>query len=157
MTRASTRRAFLNASLAIALLATAPFAARAEEAIQSQPTNTAGIAADILQCKRKDGVLTLRIGFRNVSGAKGEIAVIDGRNYDTYYLVAGNQKYFVLRDSEQTPLATDSGGTGYLAPKLESGETYVFWAKYPAPPEDVKAVSIFTPHTPPFDDVPISD
>jgi hypothetical protein len=33
----------------------------------------------------------------------------------------------------------------------------VWYAKYPAPPAEVKKVSYYTRATPPFEDVPVSD
>jgi hypothetical protein len=37
------------------------------------------------------------------------------------------------------------------------GESYVWWAKYPAPPAEQKKISYFTPITHLFDNVPITD
>ena len=38
------------------------------------------------------------------------VPLIDGRNYDSYYVVAAGKKHFVLRDSEKTPLAPAASG-----------------------------------------------
>jgi hypothetical protein len=128
------------------------------EAIQSQDTNVGGLVADITQCKRKDGVLTLKVRVRNTSSEKVNIYFTDGlRAYDKYYLTAGDKKYFVLRDTEDMPLATNENGSGYTNIDIEKGGSYTWWAKYPAPPADVTSVTFYTSFAPPFEDVPITD
>ena len=154
-----TRRACLIASLVGATLMSARIApASAQtEAIQSQDTNIGGLVADITQCKRKDGVLTLKVRLRNTSGKKASIHFTDGYNaYDKYYLTAGDKKYFILRDSEGVPLATDAGG-GYTNIDIDKDGSYTWWAKYPAPPAEVTSVSFYAAFAPPFEDVPITD
>ena len=131
---------------------------RAAGPIQVQDTNTAGVVAELTECKRQEGTLTIKIRFRNTGEAlKSSFYVIDGRNYDKYYFTASNKKYFVLRDSEKTPLASPEPGGGNLGVRLDKGGAFTFWAKYPAPPADIKKISVYTPLTPPFDNVPISD
>ena len=73
-----------------------------------------------------------------------------------FYVTAGNKKYFMLKDSEGIYLSSISASNGVEA-KLEPGQTYLFWAKYPAPSSDVKKINFITPVTPPFEDVPITD
>jgi len=127
------------------------------EAIQSQDTNIGGLVADITQCKRKADVLTLKIRLRNTSGKKASVYFTNGYGaYDKYYLTAGDKKYFVLRDSEGVPLATDEGG-GYTNIDIEKDGSYTWWAKYPAPPADVTSVTFYTSFAPPFEDLPITD
>lgn len=148
---------FFRAAAAAALalgVAVAAQSARAADPIQSQETNIAGVTADIVECKRAEGVLTLKLRFSGQ--VKEAFYVISGRNYDHYYLSAGTKKYLVLRDSEGTPLASPADGGGTVSAHLEKG-AFTFWAKYPAPPADVTKVNIYTPLTPPFDDVPVSD
>lgn len=134
-----------------------PAAAQAVNPIQSQDTHTAGIIAELIECKREEGVLTIKLRLRNTTDKMEETTLIDGRNYDAYYVTAENKKYFVLRDSEKNPLASQAGPFGNLRAKLAKGGTYVWWAKYPAPPAGVKKISYYTPLTPPFDNVPIKD
>jgi len=153
------RRACLIGTLAGAMLMYAGIApALAQtEAIQSQDTNIGGLVADLTECKRKGGVLTLKVRVRNTSDKKANIYFTNGYGtYDRYYLTAGDKKYFVLRDSEGAALATDEGG-GYTNVDLEKGGSYTWWAKYPAPPADVTSISFYTPFAPPFEDVPITD
>jgi len=153
------RRACLIGSLVGATLMSAGIApASAQtEAIQSQDTNVGGLVADITQCKRKDGVLTLKVRLRNTSDKKANVYFTNGYGtYDKYYLTAGDKKYFVLRDSEGVPLATDNGD-GYTNIDIEKDGSYTWWAKYPAPPTEVTSVSFYTAFAPPFEDVPITD
>jgi hypothetical protein len=134
-----------------------PTAAQAVNPIQSQDTNTAGIIAELIECKREDGVMTIKLRLRNTTDKEEKVTLISGLNYDAYYVTAENKKYLVLRDSEKKTLTPQASGSGILWVTLAKGGTYVWWAKYPAPPASVKKVSYYTPLTPPFDNVPIKD
>jgi hypothetical protein len=46
---------------------------------------------------------------------------------------------------------------GGLSMGLEPGAQYTWWAKYPAPPEEVKAVTLYTTVAAPLEDIPVSD
>ena len=150
----------------VVLIAAAPFArpasaqtppAPATGPLESQDTNLPGVVAELIECKRKEGVLTVKVRFHNTSGGEVRLNAIGGRNFDAYYVTAQSKKYFILRDSEQTPLAPESDGFGALTVKLPASASWTWWAKYPAPPPEVKTVSYFTPLGPPFEDVPITD
>jgi hypothetical protein len=121
--------------------------------IQTQETNSQGVVADLTECKRKDGVLTVKLGFRNTSG--GTVTFYTSRldDYDKVYVAADNKKYFILRDSEKEPLSGKTDGNVSLNP----GQSWHWWAKFPAPPATVKSINLLTPVASPFDDVPISD
>ncbi len=95
--------------------------------------------------------------FRNTGDEKVNVHVIDGGNYDEYYATAGSKKYFVLRDSDKTPLANPLNGYGTLYVDIPKGGTFTWYAKYPAPPDDVKKINYYTHITTPFEDVPIAD
>jgi len=125
--------------------------------LQTQETNAPGVMAELTECRRSEGVLNMRIRFRNTSAEKASFYPISGRNYDTFYVVAAGKKYFVLRDSEKTPLAVAADGSGSIYVDLPKGGTFTWWAKYPAPPADVKKVTFVTPHGAPFENVPVSD
>jgi hypothetical protein len=124
---------------------------------QTQDTNKAGLAAEIVECKRQDGILTIRMRIHNTADKDIDVFVIDNRNFHLYYGTAAAKKYLILEDSERTPLASRAGGNGSLGVKIPKGGSWVWWAKYPATPPDVKAVSCYTPLTPPFDGVPLTD
>ncbi len=124
-------------------------------AIQSQDTNIAGIAADLIEAKRSDGVLSVKVRLKN-TGAKAEtVKITYGHKIDEFYVQAESKKYFVLRDTEKVPLA--AGGDGQLYTGIAPGASFTWWAKYPAPPANVKKFNFYWPHGAPFDDVPITD
>ncbi|HUK87210.1 MAG TPA: hypothetical protein VLT85_06060 [Terriglobales bacterium] len=137
--------------------AAAPAAAPATPAIQSQDANQAGLVADLIECKRGDGVLTVKVRFRNTSGQPVKLSVIEARDYEKFYVTAGSKKYLILKDSEGAYLATQPNGFGNLNADIEPGQSWQWWAKFPAPPTDMSKITLVTPLAPPFDDVPISD
>jgi hypothetical protein len=57
----------------------------------------------------------------------------------------------VARDSEQHCVCS-RGVKG-----VQANSSVNLWAKFPAPPPDVKKISIIVPHFAPMDDVPIAD
>lgn len=129
----------------------------AQTAIQSQDSNISGVVAEITECKRAEGVLTIRMRLRNTGADKADVQLIRYRAFDGYYLTASNKKYFILQDSEKTPLAPAVDNTGSVSVSIPKGGAYTWWSKYPAPPADVKKVSYYTPITGPFDNIPITD
>lgn len=136
-----------------------PAAAQAPSALsEAQDVNgQSGVVAEIVQCKRDNGMLSIRLRLRNTGSAdvKGWRMVSD--NIDQFYVLASNKKYLVLRDSDKTPLASAfTGSYGTLDISIPAGGAYVWYAKYPAPPDDVKKISFYTPLTTPFEDVPVS-
>ena len=135
----------------------APAAAAAPPAIQSQDANQAGVVAELTECKRGEGVLTVKVRFRNASGNPIPLSVIDSRDYEKFYVTAGSKKYFILKDSEGAYLTPNANSFGSLGVDLKPGQAWQWWAKYPAPPADVTKITLITPLTPPFDDVPITD
>jgi hypothetical protein len=159
VSEAVTRRACVVGGLAMAVLVggrSAPSRAQSD-AIQSQDPNFGGIVGEITQCKRKDGVLTIKLRLRNASGQEAKLQLVDGRNFDSYYVTAGDKKYFVLRDTEDTPLTPQADGFGTLNVKIAKDGSYTWWAKYPAPPAEVSSVTYYTPLSAPFEDLPITD
>ena len=127
------------------------------EPIQAQDANDSGIVAELMECKRKDGVLTIKMRLRNTSDKDMRVDVIKGRNYDEYYVTAANKKYFVLTESEKVPLASAADSVGSLHVNVPKAGSWTWWAKYPAPPAEIKTITYYTAITPPFEDIPISD
>src|SRR2546428_6481168 len=120
-----------------------PAAAAATGALKTEDTNIAGVVADVTECARKDGVLSVKVRFRNTSGEKKQLNLIDNRDYEKFYVTAASKKYFILRDVEGTYLTPQASGFGGLGVGLEPGGQYSWWAKYPAPPAEVKAVTLY--------------
>jgi hypothetical protein len=139
--------------------ATAPPAASAAPAgtLKTSETNISGVAADVTECVRKEGVLSVKVRFRNASGEKKKLNLIDGRDYEKFYVTAASKKYFILKDSEGTYLTPQTSNFGGLSVGIDPGELYTWWAKYPAPPAEVKAVTLYTTVAAPLEDIPVSD
>jgi hypothetical protein len=148
--------AILTAACAALILALGVSPALAQVvAIQSQDLNEPGFAADLIEAKRSDGVLSVKVRLKN-TGAKAEtLKITYGFKIDDFYVQAEGKKYFVLRDTEKVPLA--AGGDEHLYTNVNPGASYTWWAKYPAPPANVKKFNFYWPHGAPFDDVPITD
>ena len=138
----------------------ASFAATASDVIQSQDMNTAGVVGEVIQCRRAEGVLSIRVRFRNNSSKEARVYVVDSTEYEKVYVTAASKKYFILKDSEGTYLTPaadyNCGGRGVCA-RLGPGDTYTWWAKFPAPAADAKKLNLITPAGPPFEDIPITD
>jgi hypothetical protein len=155
------KNALLTAAGAALILGFAPGVspARAQVvAIQSQEINEAGFAADLIEAKRSDGVLTVKVRLKNTGTKAADVKIYDHNKIDAFYVQAEGKKYFVLRDTEKVPLATPSETyDGRLAPTVAPGASFTWWAKYPAPPANVKKFSFYWPLGAPFDDVPITN
>jgi hypothetical protein len=138
----------------------APPAAQSSDVIQTQDANVDGVVAEITQCRRSEGVLTIKVRFRNNSDKQKHLVITswNATAFDNpkFYVTAGNKKYFLLADSDGTVLSTNSNGNGVDA-TLDPGKTFLWWGKYPAPPADVKKINFMMPVATPFDDVPITD
>ncbi len=136
----------------------APVLAQAPKPIQTQDTNVKDVVAELMECKRQDGVLTVKLRFRNTSTTEHKsITLVEQESArGNFYVTAGSKKYFVLRDTEKKALGSPGDYRGTVDVGLDKGGSYVWWEKYPAPPADVKKVNYYTPVTPPFDDVPIN-
>jgi hypothetical protein len=136
----------------------APPAAEQAGVIQTQETNEEGVVGELIECRRSEGVLTIKIRFRNNSDKAANLTFIHwgstGQDIPKFYVTAGNKKYFVLKDSDGTVLSSNSANS---EANLGPGKTYLWWGKYPAPPAEVKKINFMMPLTAPFEDVPITD
>src|ERR1700676_2287721 len=136
---------------AVALILGIPAVTRAQtRAIATVETNMKA-TGEIYECKRKQGVLTIKVRFKATSGR----ADLD-LPYDTTYVVdvASGKKYAVLRDSDKAPLATTSQGWGdRIREGVEAGGTFTAWWKFPAPPPATKKISFILPKSEPAEDV----
>jgi hypothetical protein len=138
----------------------ASFAAPASDVIQSQDMNAAGVVGEVIQCRRAEGILSIRVRLRNNSSKEAKVYLVENSEYERIYVTAVNKKYFILKDAEGTYLTPaadyNCGGRGVCA-KLGPGDTYTWWAKFPAPATDAKKLNLITPAGPPFEDIPITD
>ena len=161
-------RAMATALCAMAIVASTtsvpPVMAQAPAGALSDAQDINGVTdvvAEIVQCKREGGVLSIRMRLRNTGSQDASLWLISVGNYsyDQYYVTAGSKKYFVLRDSENTPLANpiNADSPASVRIKIPKGGSYVWYAKYPAPPAEVKKINYYTPIAAPFEDIPVSD
>jgi len=127
--------------------------------IQTQETNQEGLVAELTECRRSEGVLSIKVRFRNTSTKPSHLKFTNwnapGDN-EKFYVTADKKKYFMLKDSEGTYLSSNSASNPAEL-NLEPAQTFLWWAKYPAPSADVKKINFMMPVTPPFEDVPITD
>jgi len=150
----------LSGSAYAAPPAAQPPAAQPSDVIQTQDANVDGVVAELTGCRRSEGVLTIKVRFRNNSDKQRHLVFTNwnatAADNPKFYVTAGNKKYFLLTDSDGTVLSTNSTGNGVDA-TLDPGKTSLWWGKYPAPPADVKKINFMMPVATPFDDVPITD
>ena len=154
------RCSVVAAAAAVLLLAGAPQAARAQAAkpLQAQETSIDGVSAEVVEVMRRDGVLTVKLRYRNTGGAPTRVTFVDGSSQvDNYYVVGGKTKYLVLKDDKKVALMNPLSIHGQLWAELKPAGTFLFWAKYPAPPAEVKKVNFHTPHGPPFEGLAITE
>ena len=118
-----------------------------------------GVVAEVIESVRKDGVLTVRVRFRNTGTAPAKISLArGGMSYHTQnYISAADTKYEIMRDTGGNVLATPRDGGGWIEPTIKPKATYGWWAKYPAPPASVKSYTLYLKVGPPIEDVPIID
>jgi hypothetical protein len=133
---------------------TAP--APAAATLASQETNWTGISAEVTEFRRKGNTLTAKVVLRNHAGAEIESDI----NYKEVYLMdlGAGKKYEVLKDEKGTYIAAlRSGWADRWYEKLAPGQSFTLWMKFPAPPPDVKSVTLQLPGMSPFEDLPIQD
>jgi hypothetical protein len=150
-------RAFRSHSiwfLAVALLLLPRLALAEAKAIATAETNMKA-SAELYECKRKQGVLTVKVRFKATAGTNIELP------YDKTYVidVGSGKKYEVLRDSDKNVIATTSKYTSgnEIKESLGAGETFNAWWKFPAPPAATKKITFSLPNCEPFEDVAITD
>ncbi|MEO8033747.1 MAG: hypothetical protein ABI837_04895 [Acidobacteriota bacterium] len=130
-------------------------------AIATAEGENLGLRVDVTELKRSSGgALSLKFvvhnssdkavsyrahflgdpSIRNDYSSIGAVHIIDP---------VGKKKYFVTRDTdEKCVCSTDLDD-------VKPGSQTNLWAKFPAPPPEVKAVTVVIPHFTPMDDVPI--
>lgn len=146
--------------LATAAMAAAMATVQAQDKkpLQVQETNFEGVSAEVTEVTRKDGVLTVKVRFRNTGTKPVRVEIFSNHSdVDKFYTVAGSSKMLPLRDSQKAPLTSAPDGFGQLRPDVKPAGSYLFWAKFPAPPASAKKVTLVTPHAPPFEDLPITE
>ena len=124
--------------------------------LASQETNWPGITAVVTEFKRKGNALTAKVRLTNTGTAatQPEIEWKDVALVDT----TGGKKYEVLKDEKGASIAsTRQGWTDRWYESIAPNQSQIIWMKFPAPPLEVKAITLQMPKTPPFDDLTIQD
>ena len=119
---------------------------------------TGAAQANVVEASRSGGILTVRVRFVRTQGAEDNIFHTvyskPGDLEETAYLVAGDQKYFLLTDAEGDPLTTPALQLQIDRDKPLAG---VWWGKFPAPPPEIREVSLTMPEVEEIGPIPISD
>ena len=157
------QRTLFGSVAAIALAAAAIAAAipalaqTADKPLATRDLDKEGIVAEVIESNRKDGVLTVRVRFRNTTDKPLKFLLVHAGRYDDNYISAASTKYKIIRDSKKNPVATPTDGGGWVEPTIKAKSTWGWWAKFPAPPADQKSYTLYLHVGPPIDDVPIID
>jgi hypothetical protein len=126
-------------------------------ALATQETNWKGVVAEVTEFRRKGNTLTAKVRFTNRGSDEGKPEIV----YKEVYLIdtAGGKKYEVLKDEKGTPIAslTQNWNDRWYDSHLKPNESQMIWIKFPAPPAEVKTITLQIPNTPPFEDVTIQD
>jgi hypothetical protein len=147
-----------HAGLVAAAVAAAPLAASAQQkALATGDVNHANVTAEVTECKRSEGTLTVKIRLRNTGTDDIAFYIVNGNKYDNHYVTAGKKKYLMLRDAEKKPLAPAPNPIGDVRVNIPKGGAWTWWAKFPAPPAEVKKIEYTWPIGTPIDDIPCAD
>ena len=131
--------------------------------LASAATNWDGITLDLVSVERKGSVLTVKWAVQNQSAAAVEIRFGLAHGTPQTYVVdeESGTKYYVLTDKEGKSLAAMHEYLGHdlygVRETLAAGAIKRYWAKYPAPPPEVKTLTLFFDETEPFEEVPITE
>jgi hypothetical protein len=128
-----------------------------DKPLATRELDVEGVVAEVIESDRKDGVLTLRVRFRNNGQKPAKLPMVDAQGYVHTYLVSGNTKYPLLRDNTGKQVATPRDGGGWLEPTIKPKATWSWWGKFPAPPADRNTYTLYLKVGPPIDDIPIVD
>jgi len=124
--------------------------------IASQETNWKGVTADITEFRRKGNTITAKVRLTN----RGSENIEPDIKYNEVYLMdtAAGKKYQVLKDEKDIYIAYLRSGYNYRwYDTMKPNDSTTLWMKFPAPPAEVKAITLQLPGMAPFEDVPIQD
>jgi hypothetical protein len=150
------------AVLALAPAASAQITVGGPKPLATGPTNWPGVTIDLMSMERKGSVLTLKWAVKSTAGKTETVQFqLSGKPQTTYLLdEESGTKYYALTDKEGNSLASEheyaSGAYG-ISDYLEAGATNRYWAKFPAPPAQVKTINVFFTNSDPFEGVAITD
>jgi hypothetical protein len=143
----------------IVFVGVASFSHLAAQSAVTLPTKVdsdiTGVSVELTSVQKTGDTIMVRFKYIN-SGDKSTGALytqVGGQIQDMIYCVdaKNKKKYLVIRDTEKNPLASALHNLS-----VGPGETKGCWAKFPAPPADATAISVYIPGAPPFENVPIA-
>ena len=148
--------------LAVAALGAAAAHAASAQALASAPTNWPGVELDLMSIERKGNVLTVKWAVTNGNDDRQSVRFGLTSKATTYLVDEENgTKYYALTDQDGNALASEhdyiDGNTFGISDTLDAGATARYWAKFPAPPPEVKTLTVLFDQTEPFEEVPITD
>ncbi|PZO67770.1 MAG: hypothetical protein DI498_01945 [Paracoccus denitrificans] len=111
----------------------APAADASDAVLATSLTNTGMAEASLVSAVRDGDKLTVRVRFKATEGQTGTEVLYSSMSENSwqtdYYLVAGDKKYLILKDSAGKPLAPSSLSLNASNPMAGSWN-----ATFPAPP-----------------------
>jgi hypothetical protein len=151
--------ALVVASTLVTSAQTPPSDATAAKPLATRELDVEGVVAEVIESFRKGDMLTVRVRLRNTGTQPAKISLAGGGvSYHTAnYIVAGDTRYDIMRDTKGNVLATPRDGGGWLEPTIRPKGTFAWWANYPAPPAAQKSYTLYLKVGPPIDGVPIID
>ena len=159
--RAAAAAAVLSIGGSLATWAQAPPAAKP---LATVATNIGeGVSIDLMSVERKGSILTVKWAVRNQGSKVAEVKFgLVGKDQTTYAVDEDSgTKYYVLTDKEKHSLASEhvyvGSDTFGIEDRLQPGATGRYWMKLPAPPPQVKSISLFFTKAEPFESVAIAD
>ena len=135
----------------------APTASSSSSSAQKADTEWDGISVELTSVTKGEGdTLTIRLKYTNNGSKPVDVSKVGQFSHDNvaekvYYIDPKNKKkYLVIKDSENNAVASNMK---YL--ELEPGASKAGWLKLPAPPSDVKTITVYLPGAPPFEGVAV--
>jgi hypothetical protein len=116
-------------------------------------SDISGISIELTSVQKTGDTIMVRFKYISTRDKPTRIDKETGQQVsEMYYVDAKNKKkYPIIKDTENKPL---SSNLDYF--EVGAGETKAGWAKFPAPPPDVTAISVYILGAPPFENVPIA-
>ena len=105
------------ASALVASAQTPPAETTATKPLATRELDVEGVVAEVIESVRKGDMLTVRVRLRNTGTQPAKISLAGGGgvSYHTAnYIVAGDTRYDIMRDTKGNVLATPRDGGGWL-------------------------------------------
>ncbi|MCY1509704.1 hypothetical protein D9M68_440570 [compost metagenome] len=148
----------LGACMTLAAIGQAAFAqADAPAPLATGMVDSGTAEGQVIEAVRNGDILSIKMRFKPIVSSKSEMvySAITQNDYEnSFYVVAGNKKYLLLKDSNDKPLTN---------PKLlirtskDSPIAGTWHGKFPAPPKEITEVSLTIPGVETLDAIKITD